>query len=117
MYVAILLALSAALFVATAGQQAYAWMLTIDLSQAGDFGDDRVCGSVRGQYGYYDYLCTDNGPSASVSFDIPVDKIPVDSRYIVCSWSNSFASTMFKDCSTYRHGDHDAEVSQEDLIQ
>jgi hypothetical protein len=112
------LILFSTLFVGMVGQQlVQAWMLTIDLSEAGDFGDDRVCGSVRGQYGYYDYLCTDNGPYAEISFDIPNAKIPVDSRYVVCSWSNSLGSTFFKDCNTYKHGDHDAEVSQEDLIR
>jgi nitrate reductase NapE component len=111
------LILFSTLSVAAMGQQqVYAWMLRIDLSEAGDFGDDRVCGSIRGQYGYSDYLCTDNGPSAEISFDIPDDKIPIGSDYTVCSWSNSLASNVFRDCTRFEHNTNgDVIVTQEDL--
>ena len=111
------LILFSALFMGGVGQQqAYAWMLKIDLSEAGDFGDDKVCGSVRGQYGYYDYLCTDNGPSAEVSFDIPDDEIPASSDYSVCSWSNSLVSGVFRDCARFEHNiDGNVIVTQSDL--
>jgi len=79
----------------TTQQQVQAWELTMDLSNSGDFGDNTVCGSVRGQYGWYDSLCTDNGPSASISFDIPDDSIPVGSSYVVCSWSNSIGIVSY----------------------
>ena len=118
-YLVLALILFSALSVAAMGQQqVYAWMLTIDLSDAGDFGDESVCASVAGRYGYYDSLCTDNSPSASVIFEIPDDEIPVDTNYRACSWSSSIASNVFRDCNRFNHNDSEyVELSQADLLK
>jgi hypothetical protein len=118
-FILTIILLAAATLVATVGQQqAYAWVLTIDLSNAGDFGDETVCAGVTGRYGYYDSLCADNSPSASVVFDIPDDEIPVDTSYRVCSWSSGLIGNVFRDCNSFNHNNFESvELSQADLIK
>jgi hypothetical protein len=107
----LVLILFSALFVGLLGQQqVYAWMLTVDLSDS-DFGDDRVCASVEGGYGYGPYrLCTQAGRDAEVTFDIG-DGIGEGENYRVCGYTpGDLLEIILQSCNRYTHESGDALV-------
>ena len=91
-------------------QQVNAWMLTVDLSDS-DFGDDRVCTSVEGGYGYGPYReCTQAGSDAVVTFDIG-SGIGEGENYRVCGYTpGDLLEAIFQSCSRYTHGSGDEWV-------
>jgi hypothetical protein len=92
-------------------EQAWAWQLTVDLSDS-DFGDDRVCASVEGGFGYGPYqLCTQAGRDAAVAFNIG-DGIGEGESYRVCGWSGGNPlEYIFQPCERFTHGSGDEWVS------
>ena len=95
--------------VTLAGQQAWAWDLTVDLS-ASTFGSDQVCASVEGGYGYGPVReCTNPGRSAQVTFNLG-NSIEEGENYHVCAWGG-LASAIFKNCEYFSHGSGDESVS------
>jgi hypothetical protein len=74
----------------------YAWRLTVDLSQS-SFGDDQVCASVEGGYGYGPVnQCTNAGRNAQVTFNIG-NRIEAGENYEVCAWSG-VVGAIFSNC-------------------
>lgn len=89
-------------------EEALAWQLTVDLSDS-DFGDDRVCASVEGGYGYGPYRkCTQAGPNADVTFNIG-GGIGEGERYHVCGYSD-ILEYFIPSCKYFTHGGGDEWV-------
>jgi hypothetical protein len=86
----------------------YAWRLDVDLSRS-TFGSDRVCAEVHGPYGHDERNCTESGPNASVSFEIPENEVPNGSRYQVCAWGG-LVSTFLPNCHYFNHDSGDESV-------
>ena len=96
-------------FVMLDGQQAWAWELTVDLSES-TFGSDRVCASVEGGYGYGPVnQCTNPGGNAQVTFNLG-ESIGQGERYHVCAWGG-VVSSIFSNCEYFSHGSGDESVS------
>jgi hypothetical protein len=90
-------------------QQAWAWLLAVDLSDSTS-GSDKVCASVQGAYGYGPVSqCTSAESNAQVTFNIE-DSIGQGENYMVCVW-DSVASAIFKNCHYFSHGSGDETVS------
>ena len=87
----------------------YAWELTVNLSGS-DFGDDRVCASLEGGYGYGPTSqCTQAGSNADVTFNVG-DRIEQGENYEVCGYSGVMEA-IFGECRTFTHGSGDESVS------
>lgn len=86
----------------------YAWQLDVDLTRS-TFGSERVCASVEGPYGYDKSRCTDSGPNAGVSFNVPENEVPVGYNYKVCAWGG-IVSFVLKNCKFFEHDRGDESV-------
>ena len=83
----------------------FAWDLHVDLSTS-NFGDDRVCASLEGGYGYGPVQeCTRAGSDASVTFDVG-DRIDSRENYVVCGYSG-ILERIFGACDNFTHGEGD----------
>jgi hypothetical protein len=86
----------------------YAWQLDVDLRRS-TFGSDRVCAALHGPYGYDRTQCTESGPDAGVSFNVPEDEVPLGYNYKVCAWGG-LASMILQNCQWFTHGSGDESV-------
>jgi hypothetical protein len=100
-----------AIFTAIAApNNAFAWQLTVDLSNS-DFGDDRVCANVEGGYGYGPYYeCTSAGSDAEVTFNIG-NAIEAGENVEVCGYSSGLLDDILQGCESFVATGDDMRIS------